>query len=124
MKDINKLKDYRKKFKRYYGIDFSSEYAVHHIDFDRSNNDISNLMILPKGLHSRYHFCISAMRSMNDGKGPKFTVDARIQPVNRQGWYLSTLENFAEVMMECSIWGDYKLYLDGYLPNIHNITLN
>lgn len=124
MKDISKLKDYRKKFKRYYGIDFSNKYAIHHIDFDRSNNDISNLMILPKRLHSRYHFCISAMRSANGGDGPEFTVNGRIQSMNRQSWYLSTMDNFAEVMMECAVWGDYKLYLDGFLPNIHGIDLD
>ena len=124
MKDINKLKDYRKKFKRYYGIDFSSRYSVHHIDFDRSNNDITNLMVLPRELHSRYHFCVSAMRSTSDGNGSNFTIDAKIQPMNRQGWYISILDNFSSVMMECSIWADYKLYLDGYMPNVHDIKLD
>lgn len=32
--------NYRKYYKEYYGIDFGSEYDIHHIDFDRSNNDI------------------------------------------------------------------------------------
>lgn len=32
MKDINKLKDYRLKYKRYYDIDFDKDYAIHHID--------------------------------------------------------------------------------------------
>ena len=39
---------YREKYKRYYRIEFSKEYVVHHIDFDRENNDISNLLLLPK----------------------------------------------------------------------------
>ena len=43
MKDIEKLKDYRKKYKRYFGIDFGKEYAIHHIDGDHSNNDINNI---------------------------------------------------------------------------------
>lgn len=123
MKDLNKLKDYRRKFKRYYGIDFSTEYVVHHIDFDRSNNDMSNLMLLPRKLHSRYHFCVSAMRAIGDGDGPNFTVDARIMSANREGWYLSTLDQFSEVMMECAVWMDYKMYLDGLIPNVHGITL-
>lgn len=51
MKDALELKDYREKFKRYYGLSFSKDYHIHHIDLDHSNNDIENLMIVPKELH-------------------------------------------------------------------------
>lgn len=30
-------------------------YAVHHIDFDKNNNDISNLMLLTRSEHERLH---------------------------------------------------------------------
>lgn len=51
--------NYRKYYKDYYGIDFDSSYVIHHIDFDRSNNDINNLILLPSKLHSRYHFLLT-----------------------------------------------------------------
>ena len=63
MKDLDRLKGYRKKYKRYYGIEFDRSYAIHHIDGNHENND------------------------------------------------------------ECGKWYDFKLYLDGELPNIHGITL-
>ena len=48
--------DYISIYKDATGIDFdSSNYEVHHIDEDRSNNDIENLVLLPKELHSKYH---------------------------------------------------------------------
>lgn len=31
------------------------EYAVHHIDMNKLNNDVSNLIVMPKGEHSRLH---------------------------------------------------------------------
>ena len=42
---------YREKYKRYYGIEFGKDFVIHHIDFDRENNDISNLVLLPRELH-------------------------------------------------------------------------
>lgn len=124
MKDLNKLKDYRKKYKRYYGIDFSKDYVIHHIDFDRSNNDISNLLLMPRKLHSKYHFCLDTMRCESDQRGPNFTVDGRIRSANREHWYLSMLEHFSDVMWECAKWYDYKSYLEGLMPNVHGITLD
>lgn len=49
------MKDYRKLYKEYYGIEFGKEFAIHHIDGNRNNNEISNLLLLPLSLHSKYH---------------------------------------------------------------------
>lgn len=48
--------NYRKFYKDYYGIDFGPEYDIHHIDQNRNNNDIKNLLLLPKRLHSQLHW--------------------------------------------------------------------
>ena len=76
MKDISKLKNYRLKYKRYYEIEFDDTYDIHHIDFDRSNNDISNLILLPKKLHARYHMALNALGGV-DGEG-KLKIAGRI----------------------------------------------
>ena len=47
--------DYRKKYKDYFKIQFGKEYDIHHIDFNHKNNDIENLLLLPKDLHQRLH---------------------------------------------------------------------
>lgn len=41
-----------------YGIDIPSDYDIHHIDLDHSNNEIGNLLLLPHALHIRLHECI------------------------------------------------------------------
>lgn len=47
--------DYRKKYKDYFKIQFGKEYDIHHIDFNHKNNDIENLLLLPRDLHQRLH---------------------------------------------------------------------
>ena len=47
--------DYRKKYKTYFKIQIGKEYDIHHIDFNHENNDIDNLLLLPKDLHQRLH---------------------------------------------------------------------
>lgn len=49
--------NYRKLYAKHYGITIPPEYDVHHIDFNRNNNDIKNLILLPKELHQRIHNC-------------------------------------------------------------------
>lgn len=39
----------------YYNGPVPKGYDIHHIDFDRSNNDISNLQCLPRAEHKRLH---------------------------------------------------------------------
>lgn len=48
--------DYRRLYERHYGIKIPPEYDVHHIDFNRDNNNIDNLLLLPKSLHKKLHW--------------------------------------------------------------------
>lgn len=38
-------------------------YDIHHIDFNRSNNNIKNLVSLPKRVHADYH---KTLNQLND----------------------------------------------------------
>jgi hypothetical protein len=112
-------------FKRYYGIDFSSDYEIHHIDLNHDNNDIANLMLLPKALHHKYHIYMNATSHM--GKKPyERCFDARIfgNVISKNSYEIDMIRGLFEVLSECSVWYDYKLYLDDKIPNIHGITLD
>jgi hypothetical protein len=116
MKDISKLKDYRKKYKRYYGIEFGSDYAIHHLDFDRTNNSIENLLLLPSELHTRYHYYLQAL-NMRDWKSGELIIKTRI---DEHGWeYYSdeTLLSFLQTMKECEMWLGRKRQMDWLLQN-------
>lgn len=123
---MNKIKviDYRTKFKKHYGIDFSDEYDVHHIDLNHDNDDIDNLMILPKELHSQYHICVLTTAFLGAG-GSARTIDCKIHgnAANSFSYGLDQMRRLLDILYECSIWYDYKLFLDGKIPNIHGIKL-
>lgn len=112
MKDINKLKNYREKYKRYYEIDFDSDYVIHHIDFDRNNNDIGNLLLLPSELHQRYHFYLAAICGANWKTG-QFTINTKLSPFgmlpcNNDDY----LQGLIDTVKECQKWLQYKNNLD------------
>ncbi len=88
-------------------------FQIHHIDGDRANNDIKNLVALPKSLHSKYHRL----------KPPEMHLDFRLKAINESGsaylgWFIQQLEGFEDVYNKCIVWVDYREYLLGNLPNI------
>lgn len=108
MKDVNKLKDYREKYKRYYGIDFGKEYAVHHIDFDRTNNDISNLLLLPSELHSKYHLIINALSICPQKPKADGFIDIRLSNALVTDYGATMFEHLPETISECRKWLMWK----------------
>ena len=108
MKDINSLKNYREKYKRYYGIDFGKEYAIHHIDFDRSNNDISNLLLLPRELHAKYHLILNAISVSPDKPKADGFIDVRISNAIITEYNAKMFELLPETIAECNKWLRWK----------------
>lgn len=49
------MKDYRRFYAKFFDITIPPEFDIHHIDFNRENNDIKNLILLPKELHEHLH---------------------------------------------------------------------
>ncbi len=106
--------DYRKYYKDYYDIDFDGkEFEVHHIDFDRENNDIRNLILLPKGLHERYHDLLPYVQSLVDDKSLKTIIDIN----NGQTLYYDKMKEFCEVMIEINDWKSKKAMDDLKIAN-------
>lgn len=104
--------DYRKYYKEYYGIDFGSDYVVHHIDFNQQNNNIYNLILLPKKLHRRYHFILTALGAQNGIiNGFSLQMDGQMyEPISE--YQKKMLINFLDVVKELKKWQIYKCNLD------------
>lgn len=116
--------NYREKYKQHYGIDFGPEYEVHHLDLNHQNDDIENLLLLPRKLHHQYHFALARLPMANG----RLDVDVKIRGILDGGqamnaYILSALSDFVDVYYKCQDWKDYKAYLDGLIPNIHGIQL-
>lgn len=100
---------YREKYKRHYGIEFGKNYVIHHIDEDRTNNDISNLILLPHVLHSKYHHCKTMMLfQMQNG----FAFNLSYSASCVRSLQFSHLDEFREVLKEIQVWIERKHLAD------------
>lgn len=113
--------NYRVIFEKHYKLFVPNKYDIHHIDLDHTNDDISNLMILPKELHLKYHTCMNAI--VGDGTVKKFDAKICGNMANANGYTLELIKRLIDTLEECNKWYDYKLYLDDKISNIHGIRL-
>jgi len=115
---MNYIKFYKKETNKDYN---TREYSIHHIDEDRENNSIENLVMLPKRLHNKYHFL------KNCSGGNTLTINPKIVSILESGcgyntFAINAMEKFLKCWQECNEWCDYKHYLLGEIPNIHHLT--
>lgn len=108
-KKLEELKNYRLKYKRYYNIEFSGSYDIHHIDFDRKNNDISNLLLLPKELHAKYHLLINELGGVDKCGNIHCSVYINLCVSN---FNAPILEQLGAVLQDINKWVIYKQQLD------------
>lgn len=105
----NNARNYREKYKRHYGIEFGREYAVHHIDGDRSNDDIANLILLPLALHSKYHHYTTMMQIYaQDG----FCFDLTYSGMSVRSLRFAQLDDLRVLFRELQPWIEYKHLAD------------
>lgn len=98
------MANYRKIYAKHYGIVISPEYAVHHIDGNRENNDIENLLLLPLKLHSKYHFYKNIIDCWD-----KDTSLGKLYPST---YTLEAIKKFSEACEECFHYCKIKNLLD------------
>lgn len=44
------------------GVTFNKTMVVHHLNHDRSDNRVMNLLLIPRSLHSRYHAAYNELK--------------------------------------------------------------
>lgn len=97
--------DYRKYYKEYYGITFDKDLEIHHLDWDRSNNDISNLLLIPKATHEKFHFACNAISSALSKYGsPK---DLHLDP-NGHTYDVQMAQLYFSAIEDMDTWNVYK----------------
>ena len=70
-----KHSDYRKYYENYYDVKIPKGYEIHHIDLNHENNDINNLVSLPRKLHRKLHFYINAINERRTYRKNRFELD-------------------------------------------------
>lgn len=111
--------DYRKFYEEMCNIKIPEGYEVHHIDFDRDNNRIMNLVLLPKELHNKYHTLLSRYKSLSYELVTE--LQSSIELGSGINEYilkedLETIKKFIEVWYECMRYVDYRNHLLGIIP--------
>ena len=97
-------------------------YDIHHINLNHNDNNISNLVMFPKDLHNKYHTLLLRLPKDLNFRTELTSIIAGGNAYNKKT--LNDLINFIYVWEECCKWVDYRDYLLGLIPNIHNITVD
>lgn len=103
-KNENTVKSYRERYKRHFGISFGADMVVHHIDFDRTNNEVKNLLLLPRELHEKYHLIMNAIGAT------KGVADLTLNNYNMLEYNNTLFEQLPDVISECRKWQRLKEY--------------
>ena len=67
-------------------------YVIHHIDGDRKNNNINNLLMIPNELHGKYHMSKTVVKKSIDSL---MTIGGEVE------YPLSMLKVFYDSVKEC-----------------------
>lgn len=126
MEDIKRCFDYRKYYTKVLRTEIPNGYDIHHIDFDRKNNRISNLVMIPTELHNKYHKLLLELNvqfSLN--KNLCGILDGGNGINNYIKFYqIPKMLEFIECWEEASKYIDYRDYLLDKMANIHNIEVD
>ena len=112
--------DYRQLYKDHYGIDFGPDMAIHHIDFDRENNDIDNLLLMPNELHAKYHFAFQMLTGIDMSKSlnEELRLSGPMVPSHFNKW----LRYMADVLHDVGPWLRMKQDFEKYPREIFQVA--
>lgn len=112
LKIINNYSDaktYNLRYKQLTGRDIPKGFEVHHINVNRNNNEISNLVLLPTKLHRRYHTIrdrVLSFRSCESHDGILFDMglfnpeQTELDPYN----HIKLFQDLYDIMDLCNNW--------------------
>ena len=104
------MTDYKKLYAQTYGITWDADLEIHHIDRNRQNNDISNLILLPGYLHHELHNCLNeaVFLSMQGTTGD--IIERMMARVFNYGnsYDQRVFLRLSYVLSECRRWGLLK----------------
>ena len=106
------MNHYRDIYKTLYCVDVD-DYDVHHIDHDRSNNDIENLLPVPPYLHKEYH--VKYLKA--ERIGFEFPKKMFSNNVCKDSYDFDIITDYLQVLSECSRYMDMKIIADMRLKN-------
>lgn len=102
--------NYRKFYEEQTKTKLPKNFDVHHIDHDRTNNNIDNLIAILRELHQHYHQLIKVMNVIKD-----LRIDVRYNPITFN-YILDDVNELAKTTEEIHKFIYYRDYLLGKIP--------
>ena len=104
------MTDYKKLYAQTYGITWNADMVIHHIDRNRQNNDISNLILLPGHLHHEMHIYLNEAEFMNEQGTAGDLIERMMESVFNYGnsYDQQVFLQLLYVLSECKRWGFLK----------------
>lgn len=116
--------NYRKFYEKQTGKKIPKDFDIHHIDFNRENNDIANLVAIPKELHSEYHRALYQIQYQVEYKiNFKIKISQFTNLCNNQ-FHFKEWEDLTTVFhttTEIRNWVDYRNFLLGTIHPCGNV---
>ena len=116
--------NYRKFYEQKTGKKIPKDFDIHHIDFNRQNNDIINLVAIPKKLHLQYHKALYEIQYQMEYKiNFKIKISQFTNLCNNQ-FSLKEWDDLTAVFYtttEIRNWTDYRNFLLGIMHPCGNV---
>ena len=111
--------NYRKFYKEQTKKDIPTTFDVHHIDLNKNNNLLFNLVAIPRELHQEYHKIYNTVLFTEISSAdfmPKSTIEGFNQHL---GDGLDDLMKLKNIVFEIQKWVDYRNFLLGIAYNFN-----
>lgn len=95
----------RKIYAEHYGITIPDGMEIHHIDGDPTNDEIENLLMLPRELHKAYHKWKACFDRLSFEQ-----YDGLLLHANQ--FHFMVMMEFGKVCEECLRWMGYQAQMD------------
>ena len=103
----------RKYYEGILKVKVPKDFDVHHIDCNNKNNDIRNLVALPKDIHARYH----ASKNQFNVSINSHNLELHFDTCNKGlYYYLKSMDCMNKSLSECFNYIAYRDYLLGEKP--------
>lgn len=103
------MTDYKKLYAESFGITWDNDLEIHHIDRNRDNNHISNLILLPRELHSELHKWLTEIKHYEGATGKDVITLMQEQVLNIGNTFVaSSIDGISNVLSKCMGWGLLK----------------
>ena len=104
------MTNYKKLYAQTYGITWDADLEIHHIDRNRQNNDISNLILLPAYLHHELHNCLNEALFMSEPGTAGDLVERMMERMFNFGksYDQEIFLRLSYILSECKRWGLLK----------------